>query len=164
MTAITLNEISNGANPTQGRIPYPFAPVPIAMLDEEQLTDGACRAYGLMLACRDGSICRISEKRLGDRLHRSPRTAHKYIHELIFRGHIEPMNSRSGRCGRYRLVAATAKTMPSALGVQGNGAAIRGARPTHDPISPEISPSDREASDAVFQRIKRDLKFRTIAR
>lgn len=60
-----------------------------------------------MVGIRDGDRCCISEKRLGERLHRSERTAHAYIHELIRAGYIEPIDPENGSRRTYRIVALT---------------------------------------------------------
>jgi hypothetical protein len=88
-------------------IPYPFAPVPIDIISDANISDGAFRALAVMIGIRDGDQCCISEKRLGVRLHRSKRTAHAYVHELISAGIIKPMDAQNGHCGTYRIVALT---------------------------------------------------------
>lgn len=80
----------------------------MAVIDDAQLSDGALRAYAIMLAVRDDDRCSIGERTLAKRLHRSPRTAHSYIHELVDRGHVQVMNAEYGRRSTYRLTALTA--------------------------------------------------------
>jgi HTH domain len=96
-----------GGASTPSRIPCPFAAVPIDIIFNASVSDGALRAFTVMAAVRDGDRCSISEKRLAERLRRSRRTAHAHIHELIRAGAIEPLNANTKRCGIYRIVALT---------------------------------------------------------
>ena len=82
-------------------VSYQFAPAPKIAIEDGQLCDGAFRAFCVMLSIRSGDRCKISERRLGEKLGKSERTAHKYIHELIDAGYIEALDPRNGTCGKY---------------------------------------------------------------
>ena len=103
--------LGGGSEPS--KIPYRFAPVPIDTASDASLSDGAFRALAVMIGTRNGDRCRISQRDLGERLHRSERTAHAYIHELIHAGYIERIDAKNGDCGTYRIVALTPETRVS---------------------------------------------------
>src|SRR5579862_6105108 len=88
-------------------IRYRFAPLPVAAIDDAHISDGAFRMYALLMAVRHGDLATISEKRSGERLKRSKRTAHTWIHELIDAGYIEQVDTKNGRRCTYRIIALT---------------------------------------------------------
>lgn len=95
--------------PPSPKISYQFAPVSVAVINDCRISDGAVRAFCVMLSLRDGDGCVIGERRLARRLHRAARTAHTYLHELIAAGYIKPVaGKRRGQRGSYRFTELSA--------------------------------------------------------
>jgi hypothetical protein len=100
----------NGASRslTEGRptATAPFAKLPVALLNDENLDPIDVRVYGILRAVdfdNDG-ISLISLLRIGERVFRSERTAERSIRRLEKVGWIESLDNGIGLCKSYRLV------------------------------------------------------------
>lgn len=83
----------------------PFVPLPKAVLNDERLSDVAVRVYAIMLdASRDGT-CKISVKRIGERLGRgrAKYAAIRAIDQLVCSGYLSVAPRTRGQAAVYRL-------------------------------------------------------------
>lgn len=81
-----------------------FVMLPIAVLNDDRISGGAVRAFGVLLDCSRKSESRIGFDRLGERLHVSRQSARRIIRELIDAGHVQNIETVNGLCPNYKIL------------------------------------------------------------
>ena len=89
---------------TKPTLRYHWAPVPVEMLNDDRLNPVDIAAWGIMWDASRAWLCTISERRLGQRLRRSPDTVRRVIRKLAATGWLEIIDYGNGRCRDYRLL------------------------------------------------------------
>jgi hypothetical protein len=87
-----------------------FVMLPIALLNDDGLSDSALRTYCILIDVERGGVAKISIDRIGDRLgrRRTRYAAMAAIRQLVERGHVDVL--KRGRSHVYRLIGCPETT------------------------------------------------------
>jgi hypothetical protein len=121
---------------TKPTLRYHWAPVPVEMLNDNRLNPVDVAAWGIMWDASRAWLCTISERRLGQRLRRSPDTVRRIIRKLAATGWIKIIDRGNGRCRDYRLLTPCTNARGSDVETPGAHAAGSEATPSTDAPDP----------------------------
>ncbi|HKU81651.1 MAG TPA: helix-turn-helix domain-containing protein, partial [Candidatus Tumulicola sp.] len=142
-----------------------FVRLPIDVLNDQRLSDGAIRVYAVMLDASRANQTTISLHRIGERLGRKRDAARRCVRELVQAGHVAELPKRNGQCPKYQLLTrsenatGTGSEIPTGTHSEIPTGATNLALPRSENATPPLRKHNGTRSENATQSIRNSLNL-----